>query len=87
MYYFQTTLYGLNVCNLDVVLGMPWLESLGPVLTDYQEMTMNFKQEGLERIIRGLFPSQKATSIKWDDLTKESGNEKSVFVLMKSAST
>ncbi|XP_047952978.1 uncharacterized protein LOC125198733 [Salvia hispanica] len=84
---FQTTLYGLNVCNLNVVLGLPWLESLGPVLTDYRTMTMNFEQEGCEHILRGFSPSPKAKSIEWDELTKEPSNETSVFVLMKSSET
>ena len=33
----------LPLCGVDLVLGVQWLKSLGPVLTDYVDLTMKFK--------------------------------------------
>ncbi|PKI72893.1 hypothetical protein CRG98_006695 [Punica granatum] len=38
---------------VEVVLGVPWLEQLGPTLTDYKEVTMEFKTEGKRHNLRG----------------------------------
>lgn len=35
-------LYVLEMTGLDVVLGAQWLKQLGPVLMDYQKLTMKF---------------------------------------------
>lgn len=32
----------LSLCGADVVLGVQWLKSLGPVLTNYNTLTMKF---------------------------------------------
>jgi hypothetical protein len=40
---FSTTLYSLPLHGLDAVLGIQWLENLGPVLCDWKKMTMNFQ--------------------------------------------
>jgi hypothetical protein len=39
---FSTTLYSLPLHGIDVVLGIQWLEILGPVLCDWKNMTMSF---------------------------------------------
>lgn len=36
----------LHLCEADLVLGVEWLKSLGPVLTDYNELTMKFTHDG-----------------------------------------
>lgn len=43
-YGFSTTMYSLPIVGVDVILGLPWLESLGPVLTDYKLTTMIFEK-------------------------------------------
>ncbi|PKI61487.1 hypothetical protein CRG98_018112, partial [Punica granatum] len=53
---FKVTLYALPVIGVEVVLRVPWLEQLGPTLTDYKEMTMEFKMEGKRHILRGAIP-------------------------------
>lgn len=35
-------LHVLPLCGADIVLGVQWLKSLGPVLTDYNTLTMKF---------------------------------------------
>ncbi|GAV58488.1 RVP_2 domain-containing protein [Cephalotus follicularis] len=39
---FQLDLYILTIKGAEVVLGIQWLELLGPVITDYKKLTMKF---------------------------------------------
>jgi hypothetical protein len=34
------------MCSCEIVLGPKWLCTLGPVLMDFKELTMQFQQEG-----------------------------------------
>lgn len=53
-YEFENTLYVLPIMGVDVILGVPWLEDLGPVLSDYSTMTMTFNtKQGREVTLRG----------------------------------
>lgn len=53
-YEFTTTLFALPVMGIDIILGIPWLEGLGPVLSDYSTMTMQFTtKEGREVMLQG----------------------------------
>jgi hypothetical protein len=40
---FSTTLFSLPLHGLDVVLGIQWLEKIGPVVCNWNNMTMEFK--------------------------------------------
>ncbi|GAU40457.1 hypothetical protein TSUD_141370 [Trifolium subterraneum] len=39
---FEVDLYTLALSGPDIVLGIPWLKTLGPVLMDYGNLTMKF---------------------------------------------
>jgi len=39
-------LHTLPLCGTNIVLGVQWLKSLGPVLTDYNDLTMKFISDG-----------------------------------------
>lgn len=39
-------LHTLPLCGANIVLGVQWLKSLGPVLTDYNDLTMKFISDG-----------------------------------------
>lgn len=41
---FTVDLHVLPLCEVDIILGVQWLKSLGPVLTDYN-LTMKFIHE------------------------------------------
>jgi len=43
---FMVDLHVLPLCGVDVVLGVQWLKSLGPVLTDYNTLSMKFVYQG-----------------------------------------
>ncbi|PKI56536.1 hypothetical protein CRG98_023062 [Punica granatum] len=53
---FKVTLYALSVIGVEVVLEVSWLEQLGPTVTDYKEMTMEFRTKGERHILRGAVP-------------------------------
>lgn len=43
---FCVDLHVLPLCGANLVLGVQWLKSLGPVLTDYNKLSMKFMREG-----------------------------------------
>jgi Retroviral aspartyl protease len=43
---FTTDLFILDLEGSDVVLGVQWLETLGPILTDWSKLTMEFTYKG-----------------------------------------
>jgi len=43
---FLVDLFLLPLSGAEVVLGVQWLTTLGPVLTDYEQLTMKFIREG-----------------------------------------
>ncbi|XP_062109866.1 uncharacterized protein LOC133821735 [Humulus lupulus] len=43
---FLVDLYVLPICGLDIVLGMQWLQTLGPCIHDHKALTMEFTWQG-----------------------------------------
>lgn len=43
---FMVDLYVLPITGLNVVLGMQWLQTLGPCIHDHKALTMEFKWQG-----------------------------------------
>jgi hypothetical protein len=43
---FHIDCYGLTLASFDMVLGAQWLESLGPILSDFSHRIMAFVQDG-----------------------------------------
>jgi hypothetical protein len=50
----------LPVIACQAVLGVQWLETLGPIKTDYKKLIMSFKQEGQTYTLRGLSNTELA---------------------------
>lgn len=46
-YSITTDYYVLSVAACQLVLGVQWLETLGPIETDYKQLTMTFKVGGV----------------------------------------
>ena len=44
---FRLDLYHLPICRVDIVLVVQWLKLLGPITTDYLNLTMTFLHMGL----------------------------------------
>ncbi|CAL1374676.1 unnamed protein product [Linum trigynum] len=49
----STTLYALPIIE-DVILGVQWLQELGPVTCDWNLRTMKFQSGDKEHLLRGL---------------------------------
>jgi hypothetical protein len=43
---FIVDCYGLSLGSFEMVLGVQWLESLGPILWDFKNRTMSFEHHG-----------------------------------------
>lgn len=84
---FTTTLYGLAICNIDVVLGLPWLESLGPVLIDFVDMSMQFERKWQKCVLKGVSPKHEIVAINGVEMDAEIQGGAAAFVLLKSSST
>jgi hypothetical protein len=54
---FTTDFYLIPLAGCDVVLGVAWLRTLGPILWDFTLMTMAFEQDRQSIILQGLAPS------------------------------
>lgn len=50
---FSITCYGLDLGSHDMVLGVQWLESLGPILWDFSSRTMVFIRRGKRVLWQG----------------------------------
>jgi hypothetical protein len=50
----------LPVAACQVVLGVQWLETLGPIKTDYKKLRMSFKQSGRTHVLHGITGSELA---------------------------
>ncbi|KAG8480509.1 hypothetical protein CXB51_024639 [Gossypium anomalum] len=56
-YKFFTDFLVLSVKGFDLVLGTQWLLSLGPIVWDFSNLTMQFQHMGLNCILHGILPS------------------------------
>ncbi|KAL6335418.1 hypothetical protein AAG906_029661 [Vitis piasezkii] len=50
----MTDYYILPVAACQVVLGVQWLETLGPIESDYKALTMSFKLGGAKHTLHGV---------------------------------
>lgn len=51
---FHVVFYVLPISVADIVLGVQWLTTLGPISTNYAELTMSFMHKGLEDKLQGI---------------------------------
>ena len=77
---FSLTLYSLPLTNLDIVLGIQWLEMLGPVVCNWKKLTMDFYWENETLKLQGVSPQPiQPASLK--EITKEYRQGQSIFAL------
>jgi len=52
--------YILLVATCQLVLGVQWLETLGPLEMDYKKLTMSFTEDGVSHTFNGIKPTSIA---------------------------
>lgn len=55
---FETIFYLLPLGGCNVVMGVYWLSTLGPILWDFLKLTMSFDYNGQPILIHGLKPTE-----------------------------
>jgi len=53
-YQLNTHLYSIYMGGCDIVLGVEWLCTLGPVTMDFKEIYMSFTKEGHVQTLQGI---------------------------------
>jgi hypothetical protein len=43
-YHLKSSMFAIDMGGCDIVLGAYWLRTLGPILMDFKELTMQFDQ-------------------------------------------
>ena len=77
---FMLTLYALPIAGLDLVLGVQWLEMLGPVVCDWKQLTMGFMWDNTQQQLQGIdMGTIQEASVK--ELSKEFRQGLSFFAI------
>ena len=53
-YNLKSHMFSIDMGGCDIVLGAEWLKTLGPILMDFKELTMQFDQEGQQYKFQGI---------------------------------
>jgi hypothetical protein len=53
-YHLKSHMFSIDMGGCDIVLGADWLRTLGPILMDFKELTMQFNQEGHQYKFQGI---------------------------------
>jgi hypothetical protein len=62
-YHLKSHMFSIDMGSCDIVLGAEWLRTLGPILMDFKELTMQFNEEGQQYKFQGITTgSPKITS-------------------------
>jgi hypothetical protein len=56
-YHLKSHMFYIDMGDCDIVLGVEWLKTLGPILMDFKELTMQFDQEGQQYKFQGIIVS------------------------------
>jgi hypothetical protein len=53
-YHLKSHMFAIDMGSCNIVLGADWLRTLGPILMDFQNLTMQFNQEGNQYKFQGI---------------------------------
>jgi hypothetical protein len=53
-YHQKSHMFAIDMGGCDIVLGVDWLRTLGPILMDFKALTMQFDQEGHQYKFQGI---------------------------------
>lgn len=79
---FTTDFMVLSLGFCDIVLGVQWLKTLGPIIWDFQTLSMEFTYEGRRHVLKG--PTQSSIKVvKGKSLTKALKNNPQLSILQQ----
>jgi hypothetical protein len=53
-YHLKSHMFSIDMGGCDIVLGVEWLHTLGPITMDFKDLTMQFQQEGQQYKFQGI---------------------------------
>jgi hypothetical protein len=53
-YHLKSHMFSIDMGGCDIMLGADWLRTLGPIVMDFKELTMQFDQEGHQYKFQGI---------------------------------
>jgi hypothetical protein len=53
-YHLKSHMFAIDMGGCDIVFGADWLRTLGPILMDFQNLTMQFNQGGCKHKFQGI---------------------------------
>jgi hypothetical protein len=53
-YHLESHMFAIDMGGCDIMLGAEWIRTLGPILMDFKELTMQFDQEGHQYKFQGI---------------------------------
>jgi hypothetical protein len=53
-YHLKSHMFAIDMGGCDIVLGADWLRTFGPILMDFQNLTMQFDQRGHQYKFQGI---------------------------------
>jgi hypothetical protein len=53
-YNLKSHMFSIDMGGCDIVLGVEWLHTLGPITMDFKDLTMQFQQEGQQYKFQGI---------------------------------
>jgi hypothetical protein len=56
-YHLKSHMFAIDMGGCDIMLGVDWIRNLDPILMDFQELTMQFDQEGHQYKFQGITAS------------------------------
>jgi hypothetical protein len=56
-YHLKSHMFAIDMGGFDIVLGLDWLRTLGPILMDFKNLTMQFYQENHQYKFQGIIAS------------------------------
>jgi hypothetical protein len=83
---FGTELFILPLAGCDIVLGIQWLRTLGPIMWDFTKLQMKFQYEGKSCMLRGLQRGPNVSFAKGDSLKLSKQEQKGILLQLVSNS-
>jgi hypothetical protein len=73
-YHLKSHMFAIDMGDCDIVLGADWLRTLGPIIMDFHNLTMQFDQGGHQYKFQGItfFSPEVISSHRMEKLLKKS---------------